>query len=117
MAVVADGYEPGDAVLHTSDGSYLPALHYITWPDDALLAGDPDPRKAVAVYEAFGGEVWAMDEVAAASGRLWLVVALEHSEDWQIEQVDSFRSRFHLLETQNVGGIVIYLFDLTRTPQ
>jgi uncharacterized membrane protein len=117
MAAVADGYEPGDAVLHTSDGSYLPALHYITWPDHALLAGDPDPRKAVAVYEAFGGEVWAMDEVAAASGRLWLVVALEHSEDWQIEQVDRFRSRFHLLETQNVGGIVIYLFDLTRTPQ
>ena len=108
MTYVTSQRQPGDAVLHTSDGSYLPALTYVDWPQHALLAGDPDPRKAEVVYEAFGGQLWARDEIRA--DRLWLIVALEHSEDWQLAQVAYFETQFHRLETHNIGGIEIYRY-------
>jgi mannosyltransferase len=114
IAYVASQRQPGDAVLHTSDGSYLPALTYVDWPHHALLAGDPDPRKAEPVYEAFGGQLWQREEIMAE--RLWLIVALEHSEDWQRAQVAYFETRFHWVERHNIGGIEIYLYVLNEAP-
>ncbi|MEI2610901.1 MAG: glycosyltransferase family 39 protein [Candidatus Promineifilaceae bacterium] len=111
MAYVTAHSQPDDVILHTSDGSYLPALYYTEWPDHGLLAGDPDPRKAAAVYEAFGGKVWPREAITAGE-RLWLIVALEHSEEWQITQADYFAQNYPLLERQNIGGIEIYLYDL-----
>jgi mannosyltransferase len=110
MALVAGAVEPGDAVLHTSDGSYLPALRYVTLPRHGLLLGDPDPRKPREVYEAFGGVLWSREEALAAGERLWLVVALEHSLDWQLEQVGWFDSRLERLREEEVGGIQIILY-------
>jgi mannosyltransferase len=112
MQVVARHREDGDAVLHTSDGSYLPALCYVDLPRHALLAGDPDPRKPRIVYEQLGGEMWTREEAGAAGRRLWLIVALEHSWDWQAEQAGHFAGRYQVLERYNVGGIEIYLYDL-----
>jgi 4-amino-4-deoxy-L-arabinose transferase-like glycosyltransferase len=114
MTYVASQRQPGDAVLHTSDGSYLPALTYVDWSQHALLAGDPDPRKAEVVYEIFGGQLWARDEIRA--DRLWLIVALEHSEDWQLAQVAYFETQFHRVETHNIGGIEIYLYERLFAP-
>ncbi len=114
-AYVADHAAPGDPILHTSDGSFLPALRYAPQLTQGVLADDPDPRKPVAVYEALGGEVWTLDELAAqANGRFWLVVALEHSEDWQLAQVETISAAYTRLDETNIGGIQIYLYQLDR---
>lgn len=109
---VADHAAPGEIVLHTSDGSYLPALRYAPQLTQGVLAGDPDPRKPVAVYEALGGEVWTLDEITdGQNGRFWLVVALEHSEAWQLAQVDAISASATRLDETNIGGIQIYYYE------
>ena len=111
-AYVADQAVPGDVVLHTSDGSYLPALRYAPQLSQGLLADDPDPRKPESVYEALGGKVSALPATdVPENGRLWLIVALEHSEAWQLAQVDAISASYLLLDEKTVGGIRIYLFD------
>jgi uncharacterized membrane protein len=111
-AFVAGQALPGDVVLHTSDGSYLPALRYAPRLNQAVLAGDPDPRKPAAVYEAFGGQVWDLADLeAVGNGRFWLVVALEHSIEWQQTQYDTIAASHTLLDEQEIGGILIFLFE------
>ncbi|MCI0578903.1 MAG: glycosyltransferase family 39 protein [Chloroflexi bacterium] len=113
---VAAQRQPGDAVLHTSDGSYLPALRYLDLHDHAVLAGDPDPRKPVAVYEALGGEVWSREAAGRSGQRLWLIVALEHSNEWQEEQAGEFDRRYSRLAEYSFesgeGEIFVFLYDL-----
>lgn len=109
---VAAHRAPGDAVLHTSDGSYLPALRYVNWPNHAVLAGDPDPRKPAAVYNALGGEVWTVTQTAEHGRRLWLIVALEHSVVWQQEQAAYFADHYTELESHAFGGIRVLLYQL-----
>ncbi|MEM7332413.1 MAG: glycosyltransferase family 39 protein [Chloroflexota bacterium] len=108
---VVDSLQANDLVLHTSDGSYLPALRYAELPNHLLLAGDPDPRKPIEVYELVGGDVVAAEEVLDRNGRLWVIVALEHSLEWQQAQSDFFAAQFRLLESQNIGGIDIFLYE------
>lgn len=104
--------QPGDAVLHTSDGSYWPALRYVDWSEHVVLAGDPDPRRSVAMHRLAGGDVWSLDQVVAHGDRLWVIVALEHSVDWQTAQDEYFAQHFRQLVSQEIGGIRIYLYDL-----
>lgn len=111
MTAVLEAYEPGDTIIHTSDGSYLPGLRYADVPNHILLAGDPDPRKPIEVYEAVGGEVWTKERVLEVDGRLWIIVALEHSVEWQQTQAAFFAERLQLIQQQEVGGILIYLYE------
>jgi mannosyltransferase len=101
----------GDIVLHTSDGSYLPALRYANIPNHLLLAGDPQPRKPLPVYQAFGGEVWDREQVEIFADRLWLIVALEHSIEWQQEQAQYFADHYRLLERHDFGGVAVFLYQ------
>ncbi len=112
MEFVAEQQEPGDAVLHTSDGSYFPALRYLDIEAHGLLIGDPDPRKPIPVYEAVGGEIWSLEETGTKGTQLWLVVALEHSTEWQIEQASYFEQRYQLLQRYDFGEINVLLYDL-----
>jgi len=112
VELIAQERAEGDVVLHTSDGSYLPALRYVDMPKHAVLAGDPDPRKPSTVYEALGGKVWSLEEAERAGERLWLVVALEHSVEWQTAQAAKVAREYNLLEKHDVGGIEILLYDL-----
>jgi uncharacterized membrane protein len=104
--------QDGDVVLHTSDGSYLPALRYVDFGNHVVLAGDPDPRKPLPVYKALGGELWTRERALDNGNRLWLIVALEHSLEWQQEQASYFAEHYRLLDQQDFGGIVVYLYDL-----
>lgn len=117
MNWVAQQRQPGDVVLHTSDGSYWPALRYVDWPDHVVLAGDPDPRRSVAMHRLVGGDVWNREEVIAWGGRFWLIVALEHSVEWQLEQADFFAQQFALSQRHEIGGIGIYLYDVTAVAE
>jgi 4-amino-4-deoxy-L-arabinose transferase-like glycosyltransferase len=114
IELIAQERAEGDVVLHTSDGSYLPALRYADLPAHAVLAGDPDPRKPRAVYEALGGKVWSLEGAERAGKRLWLVVALEHSVEWQTAQAERVAEEHKLLDKHDVGGIEILLYDLTE---
>jgi uncharacterized membrane protein len=110
MDYVESNRQDGDVVLHTSDGSYLPALRYVDFGNHAVLAGDPDPRKPIPVYEALGGELWTRERALGTGNRLWLIVALEHSLDWQQEQASYFAEQYRLVDQQDFGGISVYLY-------
>ena len=112
MEFIAEQRQPGDAVLHTSDGSYFPALRYVDFEAHGLLAGDPDPRKPIPVYEAVGGEVWALEQAGRMGTRLWLIVALEHSTEWQVEQAQYFDQRYQLLQRYDFDEINVLLYNL-----
>lgn len=99
-----------DVVLHTSDGSYLPALRYATLPTHALLEGDPDPRKPREVYYELGGEVWTLGKATSQTERIWVVVAFEHSIEWQQEQAQLIAASYKELEAHDFGGILVYLY-------
>jgi len=114
IELVAQNLETDDVILHTSDGSYLPALRYEDLPNHAVLAGDPDPRKPISVFEAWGGNVWERETAIRAGPRLWVIVALEHSLDWQMEQSQSFADDYSMIQEQDIGGIKIYLYDLAN---
>jgi uncharacterized membrane protein len=109
---VAAQRQENDIILHTSDGSYLPSLRYVTLPNHVLLSGDPDPRKPVPVYVAMGGGVWGLEDVAGRNGRLWLIIALEHSVEWQTEQTEHFADQFTELESYNFDGLKVILYEL-----
>ena len=112
MAFVTERAASNDIVLHSGDGSYLSALRYAPQLNQGVLAGDPDPRKPEAVYGALGGQLWSLDEVEKHNGRFWLVVALEHSVEWQLEQVETISAIYPLLDEQEIGGIHIYLYEM-----
>lgn len=114
-AFVVNNSLPSDAVLHTSDGSYLPALRYAPQLEQGVLANDPDPRKPQPVYAALGGQVWSQDQLnSVANGRFWVIVALEHSIEWQQAQYETIAARHTLLDEQNIGGIRIFLFEQVK---
>ena len=111
-AFVAENAQLGEAVLHTSDGSYLPALRYAPRLTQAVLVGDPDPRKPETVYAALGGQVWSLADLeSVTNGRFWVVVALEHSIEWQQAQYGTIAATHTLLDEQEIGGIRIFLFE------
>jgi uncharacterized membrane protein len=107
--------QAGDVVLHTSDGSYLPALRYVDHQNHRhiLLAGDPDPRKPRWVYETLGGSLRTVDDILSDLDRLWLIVALEHSIEWQQEQVETLGQHYKLQAEFDFEGINVHLYDTT----
>ncbi len=110
---VAEQQQQGDVIVHTSDGSYIPSLSYVNLPGHILLDGDPDMRKPNGVYQALGGEIEGQEKIKAIADRLWLIVVLEHSVEWQQEQVDYFNEQYALLETHDFNGISVYLYETT----
>jgi uncharacterized membrane protein len=105
-------FEAGDVSIHTSDGSYIVFLQYEQPQESYLLLGDPDPRKPVPVYHLFGGQTGELEEIVAGHRRAWLVVALEHSVDYQLQIKSEMDRRFPLLRSVDVRGIEVYLYDL-----
>jgi hypothetical protein len=105
---------PQDTIVHTSDGSYLPALRYGASGRHHLLTGDPDPRLSLPAYTRFGTSFQSIAQIEQTGGHLWLIVALEHSYAWQEAQVRHFM-QYPLLNQYNFEGIQVYHFNLTQT--
>ncbi len=110
-ALIAGQARLGDIEVHTSDGSYLPFLQYPQLVPSYLLRGDPDARKPDHVYKMLGGQTISREEALAWDRRVWLVVALEHSFDYQRETLTWFQTRRPVVEEYDVGGIQVYLLD------
>jgi hypothetical protein len=110
-ALIAERARPDDIELHTSDGSYLPFLHYEQPMAAYLLTGDPDARKPEPVYALMGGQTMGLEEALAQDRRIWLVVALEHSWEYQQDTLDRFLAQRTVGEEHSVGGIDVYLLE------
>ena len=113
-AYVSQNFRPGDVVLHTSDGSYIPFLVYPHPQAHFLLRGDPLPRKTEPVYAAWEGAMIEAAELAGPYRRLWLVVALDHSIAFQQQAQASFDEAHPLLERAGVGSVGISLYSLKQ---
>jgi uncharacterized membrane protein len=114
-AAYVDGhFEPGDVVLHTGDGSYIPFLVYPHPEAHFLLRGDPLPRKEEVVYDTWDGALLDADALPGPYRRLWLVVALDHSLQFQRAAKAGLDARFPLLKRASFDGINVLLYDLER---
>jgi mannosyltransferase len=101
--------EPGEPILHTSDGAFLVFSHYAPDCRRYLLEGDPAPAVPVETYELFGGEIIAKEEANAS--QFWLVVALDNSIDFQRSLVVWFDAHHALRENYAVDGIYLRHYD------
>jgi uncharacterized membrane protein len=113
MAFVVENWHPDDIVVHTSDFSYMPALRYAQLPRHVLLQGAPGAPKPEVAHQVVGGDQWRIEEVEQASGRIWLIVALVDNLEWQQEQADYFVANYTQLQRQNVGGVEVFLFQIS----
>ncbi|MFC1975345.1 glycosyltransferase family 39 protein [Chloroflexota bacterium] len=104
---------PNDIVLHTSVGSFMPFLFYQPPAEHYLLWGDPDPRKSATTFELFGGKIATLNDLGRYR-RLWLVVVLDHSIEYQHNQVSWFDEHFPLVKETKVGGIIIRQYRVTK---
>ncbi len=110
---------PGDVVAHTSDSSalafawYAPELSSVSF----YLAGDPDFEQMTA--RAYGGLGAGLRPLPAAAflpdaRRVWLVVALDHNEAYQREQVAWFEQQFPRREHVTVGKMDVLRYDVEQ---
>jgi 4-amino-4-deoxy-L-arabinose transferase-like glycosyltransferase len=108
--------EPGDIVAHTSDLSAFAFDYYAPQLDNHFLSGDPD-----YLIETMRGQAGRMAglvpedcaTIIANASRLWVVVALDHSVEYQQGRVREFDAAYKRIKVQNVGGISIYLYQIS----
>ena len=96
-------------ILHASDASLLLFLRYAPEHSHYLLAGDPSPHLPVDTYRLFGGHFVEKGEVAASS--FWLVVALEHSVEFQRGVVSWFDEHHQLTEVRDFAGVNLRRYE------
>jgi uncharacterized membrane protein len=111
-AYVADAALPGDVVLHTSDGSLLPFAYYQPRLEQLLVAGDPEHRPGTARAQSLrllGYAPVKLEQALAAHARVWLVVALDHSVEFQMEVLREIRGARVFSSNVTIGGIQVYL--------
>jgi len=110
--------QPGDVVLHTSDGSFLPFLCYDPNVEHVLLPGDPafvhENIPSQSIVSAVGGPPQPTENAAQGYERAWLVVGLDHAVTYQKQQKQSFDAHYRLLEQTDIGGIYIFTYALDR---
>ena len=109
------GWQPGDGVVHTGDNSYLPFLLYLPEASQSLLAGDPEhaapTSRANSTLRVMG--IVPVPVASATEGfrRAWLVLAPDHSVEFQQTAAEEFGRGRTLVEEQHFGGVVLRLYD------
>ena len=117
-AYVRERTQPGDIVLHTSSGSYLPCLCYPTagrhvlLPEAESAARKNAPSQAIVV-EVGSGPPLPLNEAVRDAQRAWLVVALDHAIEHQLSLKEEMDERYTLLDATDIRNIGIMLYDLT----
>jgi len=115
---VRERAQPGDVVLHTSDGSFLPFLSYepnvehILLPEDPVAARENAPSQSIV--SAVGGLPQPIDKAVQEHERAWLVVGLDHAVAYQVEQKQRFDTLYRLLGQTEIGGIYIFTYALDQ---
>jgi uncharacterized membrane protein len=115
---VREQAQPGDVVLHTSGGSFLPFLSYehniehILLPEDPVAVRENAPSQSIV--SAVGGLPQPINKAVQGHERVWLVVGLDHAIAYQLEQKQHFDVRYRLLEETEIGGIYIFTYALDQ---
>ena len=116
---VSDHARSGDAIVHTSDGSYLPFRSYLE-REQSLLRGDPEQEAGTArsqsTYVALGFQAHSFEDTARGHDRTWLIVTPDHSIEWQVRAWEEVAGRYPLLESVNIQGVWMGIYD-TRNRQ
>lgn len=111
---IRDNWESSDIVLHTSDGSFLPFQLYAPWTANHLLYGDPElfdwTARARSTYGALEYIPTRLEELPLGGGRLWLVVALDHSREFQVKAAREIDRALQLREAREFRGIFVRLY-------
>jgi mannosyltransferase len=115
---LATQFQPGDVVAHTSDSSALAFMYYAPSLPNYFLAGDPD--YTIETTRGRSGEIAGLvpetaTTIVANHRRVWLVVALDHNEDYQRARVAELKARWTLLSESQVGNIAELLFELSHS--
>ncbi len=113
---VRERTRPGDVVLHTGDGSFLPFLVYGPTAEQVLLPLDPDAVAQNApsqpIVRAVGGVPTPMEQAVQGYDRAWLVVGLDQAVDYQLGQKERFDTRYRRLAEEQIGGVYIFTYAL-----
>lgn len=112
-AYVAQRLGPGEPLVHTGNGGYLPFLHYLGPDDHFILEGDPAPHHPAELYEAAGGRAISRDDLAQWP-TMWLVVVFDHSIPYQRGALEEFDQNYQVLDEAVVDGIVLRHYDLNE---
>lgn len=113
-ALLGQNWTEGDLVVHASDWTALAFDFYLPAVPQHFLAGDPAYENPTT--RGNSGRIAGLvpeDEVelAPGPGRLWLVVALEHSEEYQQRRVVEFNKRFGRPQELEVGGVYLMSYE------
>ncbi len=111
-AYVASQMRVGEAVVHTGNGSYIPFLHYQGAEDHFLLDGDPAPHHPPDLHEIVGGRAIELDQLQGYD-RFWLIVALEHSVQYQQQAAAAIEEKYPLLQETTIDEITIQQYQLS----
>lgn len=111
---VQAAWQPGQPVLHSSDGSLFPFLLYAPDLPNRLLDGDPEyasrTARARSTHEALGVQPVSRDTALKGAQRFFLVVALDHSVEYQVGLAKEFDARYERLSEDSVGGILVRVY-------
>ena len=113
--VVQRAWQPGEPVLHTSDGSMLPFLLYAPDVPNRLLLGDPEyydrTARARSTYEALAVEPVTQEVALEGARRFFLVIALDHSVEYQLAAAEQLDGAYQRLDEVDVGGIKVRTYQ------
>ncbi|MEZ4595009.1 MAG: glycosyltransferase family 39 protein [Chloroflexota bacterium] len=101
------------AIIHTSNGSYIPFLVYLPPQNHFLLAGDPAPHHPPQVYENVHGSLIEWNQLSQFQ-TISLVVALDHSIEYQKAAVEEFDTHFQQLSSEEIDGIIIQTYEVKQ---
>jgi hypothetical protein len=104
-----------NALIHTSNGSYIPFLVYLSPQNHFLLSGDPAPHHPPAVHENVHGSTIEWRELNRYQ-TVTLIIAFDHSIAYQKEMVDRFDNSYKLLDSTEVDEIIIRTYDIGQSP-
>lgn len=109
--------QPGDVVVHTSDSSALAFMYYAPQLPNYFLAGDPDYVNETTRGRSgriAGLEPRELSALVVDHTRVWLVVALDHNEEYQRARVQEFDVRYRREELIQVGKIALVRYGVGR---
>jgi uncharacterized membrane protein len=119
-ALLGQNWAEGDLVVHASDWTALAFNYYLPAVPQHFLAGDPAYQNPTTRGNSgrIAGLVPQDDgQLAPGQGRLWLVVALEHSEEYQQRRVAEFNERFGQPKELEVGGVYLLSYSFAGVGQ
>ncbi|HID30510.1 MAG TPA: hypothetical protein EYP19_10975, partial [Desulfobacterales bacterium] len=106
-------FRPGEAVIHTSDSSFVGFLHYAPELDNRFPTGDPDYESASTRGRSgriAGVKPEPLPTILTGRERIWLVMLPDHNLEFQFAIRQRLSAECDKLEEEtDIRGIKIYL--------